>query len=576
MKKEIVDALNTITQGLSNPHYFEETRPINYDITAYCISCGTEPSDRELEREWTSIVLPRLKASNVKVFQETATRLEREWRSQKRARQGERTEEEEDNRMRKLLIRAKFEHRAATLDHSSNTLARDFQAFDRSPIAKNAISSSSACRTPPFLQGSSSPESPSQSPVAPPKFAPPRGNKDEESHAFFNSAGSLQDIILGSLRDGCSLPSWAKDRPLHTFKMQLRHDWGPRVTDLYEAAKAKPILDHIHIDEIALLSGIVHLNKNHVGFSELEIKSITREVLESFYSQEMKDEDIQRAQDATLLWANWVQKWKTLLLSEKVAAQREDRDSVGAVDTEPVVEAILSSYTECKSKKITAIFFIALHAFRHYSTWASLLSESDCLMAVVGPILNEIMALQHKIKFTCANACTSVGKTRKVQLQQDGQSRQPDIIGQTESKEEVFYGELKGPHPKTAAVNTDILRLAIFSKDSLDQLHNMLVQGPPLLTFQSVGRDVTFFLGTKVDNTIVHVHLSTVRLPTRLSEMDLDYEFFFHLFQVQTLISVAKDRLENKRVEPLQEVFFPTLGTPERNAALRSSLDSRK
>ncbi|KAF9950291.1 hypothetical protein BGZ72_008037 [Mortierella alpina] len=132
------------------------------------------------------------------------------------------------------------------------------------------------------------------------------------------------------------LPSWAKDRLLHKFKMQLRDDWDPRVTDLYEAAMAKPILDHIHIDEIAL-----------------EIKTITREILESFYNQKMKEENIQRAHDAALLWANWVQKWKTLLLNEKVAAQRENRDSVEAVDTEPVVEEILSSYTECKSKKTT-------------------------------------------------------------------------------------------------------------------------------------------------------------------------------------------------------------------------------
>ena len=56
-----------------------------------------------------------------------------------------------------------------------------------------------------------------------------------------------------------------------------------------------------------MLSGIVHFNKNHVGFSEQEIKTITREVLENFYSQEMKDEDIRRAYDAAVLWASWVQ-----------------------------------------------------------------------------------------------------------------------------------------------------------------------------------------------------------------------------------------------------------------------------
>ncbi|KAK3810542.1 MAG: hypothetical protein J3R72DRAFT_78610 [Linnemannia gamsii] len=325
-----------------------------------------------------------------------------------------------------------------------------------------------------------------------------------------------------------------------------------------------------------LLSGILHLNKSHIGFTAQESKRISREVLQKFYSPEKEDEDIQRAADAAFLWATWVQKWKSLLLNEKIAAQRDSRDAVGSVDTEPVVEAILSSYADCKSKKITSIFYIALHVFRQYNNWAGLISESDCLMAVVGPILNEIMALQHKTKFTCANACTSVGKSRKARLQQDGQSRQPDVIGQTEDNREVYYGELKGLHPSTEAVNTDILRLAIFTKDSLDQLHNTLVQGPPLLTFQAVGRDVTFFLGTKIDNTIVHVRLSTVKLPSRLTEVDLDHDFFFHLFQVQTLINIANVCLENKREKPLQDIFFPTLGTPERNAALKSPLAQKR
>ncbi|KAF9561824.1 hypothetical protein EC968_005602 [Mortierella alpina] len=466
MKKEMLDALKKVTKGLSNPQYFEETQPVDYDVSAYCISCGTEPSDRKLEREWTSIVLPRLKASNVKVLQEAATRLERKWKSQKRTRQAERSEEEEENRMRKLLIRAKYEHRSATLDHSSSTLARDFRDFDRSSITKN---------TP-----------------------------------------LLQDIILSSLRDGCSLPPWAKDRPLYKFKLRLREEWGARVTELYESAKRKPFLDHTHVDEIALLSGIVHLNKRHVGFSEQEIKAITASVLEMFYSHEMKEQDIQRAQDAVLLWSSW--QWKRLLMNEKIAAQRENRDPVEAIDTEPVVDAILSSYAECKGKKITPVLFIALHAFRQYNSWATLVSESDCLMGVVGPILKEVMAFQHEIN---ANACTSVGKTRKAQLKQDGQSRQPDVIGLTEAKDEIFYGEVKGPAPKTADVNTDILRLAVFSKDSLDQVHNLVEEGPPLVTFLAGSRDVTFFLAAKVDNTIVHLQLSTVRLPADLKEMDL-------------------------------------------------------
>ncbi|KAG0037927.1 hypothetical protein BGZ83_003268, partial [Gryganskiella cystojenkinii] len=114
----------------------------------------------------------------------------------------------------------------------------------------------------------------------------------------------------------------------------------------------------------------------------------------------MRNDDIKRAEDASKMWATWVQKWRLLLQNEKVAALKEDRDPVNLVDTEPVVNAILLSYAECKSKKITTIFFIALHVFRQYNTWAPLVSESDCLMTVVGPIFNEIMALQQRIKFT--------------------------------------------------------------------------------------------------------------------------------------------------------------------------------
>ncbi|KAG0247410.1 hypothetical protein BG011_001560, partial [Mortierella polycephala] len=91
----------------------------------------------------------------------------------------------------------------------------------------------------------------SQSSPAPPKFAPQKDTEYEASHAFFTSGGSLQAIFLDNLREGHSLPSWAKDRPSYTFELQLQGNWGPRVTELYNAAKAKADLDHTHVDEIA-------------------------------------------------------------------------------------------------------------------------------------------------------------------------------------------------------------------------------------------------------------------------------------------------------------------------------------
>ncbi|KAG0196540.1 hypothetical protein BGX28_010003 [Mortierella sp. GBA30] len=439
------------------------------------------------------------------------------------------------------------------------------------------VSSSSACRTPPYNQGFSlsSPEPSSQSPPAPPTFVPQKGTQDVASHAFFTSGGSLQDIFLDNLREGHSLPSWAKDRPSYTFELQLQESWGPRVTELYNMAKTKADLDHTHVDEIALLSGILYFNQNHVGFSAKEMANISAQVLQNFYSQDMEDKDMQRAAEAVVQWTSWVQIWKSTSLKEKLAAQKDARD-VREVNTELVIDAIMSSYTDCKNKNILSIVFIALHVFRRYNNWAHLVSESDCMMAVVGPFLQEVMDVQHEIKFTCANASTSAGKARKSSLRQDGQSRQPDIVGQARDAREVFYGELKGLNPSLAAVNTDMLRLAIFTKDALDQLHKTLEQGPPLLTFQTVGRDVTFFLGAKIDNTIVHAYLSSVKLPSLLSELDLDLEFFFRLFQVQTLVAIANSRLKNKRDKPLQDVPFPTLGTPQRNAALNTPQKNKK
>jgi hypothetical protein len=82
----------------------------------------------------------------------------------------------------------------------------------------------------------------------------------QETDAFFNSAGSSQDILLSNLRDGHTLPPWAKDRSLYTFKLRLRDDLGPRVTDLYKAAKAKAVLDHTHIADCVCHTGFIVLD----------------------------------------------------------------------------------------------------------------------------------------------------------------------------------------------------------------------------------------------------------------------------------------------------------------------------
>lgn len=117
----------------------------------------------------------------------------------------------------------------------------------------------------------------------------------------------------------------------------------------------------------------------------------------------------------------------------------------------------------------------------------------------------------------------------------------------------------------------DTLRLAIFAKDALDHLHCCLVENPPLLTFQTKGKTVVFFLAAKQGNAIVHARISSFQLPSNLSELNLNQEFFFRLFQVQTLLKTTREYLKNRRVERLQDYCpFPTLGTPERLHAMRT------
>ncbi|KAF9421052.1 hypothetical protein BGZ76_004011 [Entomortierella beljakovae] len=411
-------------------------------------------------------------------------------------------------------------------DENSNDLGVPRQKKPRLSPPPNRNGASSTCYTPPYHGGSvgSSPKLSTTSPPLPPVFTLDDKTVQQEAEFFFTNTGTMQDILLSNLQEGKRLPPWVKNRPIYMFDFQLTENWGPRVTKLYEEAKTKPVLDHTHVDDIAyvfallflvtillsLLSGIVHFNNNHTGFSQPEISKISGEVLSMFYSKDMEDADMKRAVDATNLWANWVQ-------------------------------------------LVIIMLRIRLWLVIIYVNY-------DCT--------NDLIF--------SANACTATGKTRKVNLQQSGQSRQPDVIGQTEDGNEVFFGEMKGMHPGLEAVNTDVLRLAIFTKDSLDLLHNTLERAPPLVTFQTVGSEIVFFLGARVNNTIVHMRLSTVKLPSSLKEVDLDYDFFFRLFQIQNLINLTKDCLEEKRSTPLQEESFPTLGTPERYAALSSPKKPRK
>lgn len=263
----------------------------------------------------------------------------------------------------------------------------------------------------------------------------------------------------------------------------------------------------------------------------------------------------------------------------------------------------MAVYEDCKTKNILPVLFMALHVFRKFNKWSRLRSEADCAMGMVGPILEEVLHIQHEVKFTrsvlavfhysfmfsflkgskyrfsifSANFTTVHGKERKQELGQHGSSRQPDVVGCTADGKEIYFGELKGIHVTKQDVNVDILRLAIFAKDALDHLHCILAEDPPLLTFRTKGRSVVFFLAVKRGNAIVHVRISAIELPSKLGELNLDQEFFFRLFQIQTLLGVSKEFLQNKREKKLQDHrSFPTLGTPDRLHAMRSPSKSAR
>jgi len=125
-------------------------------------------------------------------------------------------------------------------------------------------------------------------------------------------------------------------------------------------------------------------------------------------------------------------------------------------------------------------------------------------------------------------------------------------------------------HPSTLSRNTHTLRIAVFTKDSLDELLRVLEVDLPLISFRSVGPDVVFSLGAKITNTVVHTRISNLKMPTCLSELRLlEQTFFFRMFQIRSLVLITSTRLKQKRREPIGDNNpFPTLATPLRNVAL--------
>ncbi|KAG9319511.1 hypothetical protein KVV02_002816 [Mortierella alpina] len=388
-------------------------------------------------------------------------------------------------------------------------------------------------------------------------------NDDVDAFAFFNKRDP-KDILFDSLQDGKRLPQRIWNQPDYKFVFQLKDlDLGDKITMHYNDVRKQTDLDHTKVDRIALMSGIVHICDGYFGLSSSDTTALHNAVVDLYYSKELADADIQRARYSEDIWSTWIRAIRRLSFTEKADAKRQGREP-RPIDTVPIMDEIMSSRELCKDKDILPVFYIAMNVFRKFSDRVGKLSETEWMTRVIAPFLEEFMGIQHDVTFACTNSVTLA--ERKANLNQDGQTRQPDVIGRCTPPLELYYGELKPKNPRIEDSNTDRLRIAIFTKDSLDQLDRKLVSPPPVVSFQAIGGAVTFYIGAKVDNVIVHSKLSTITLPSQLGQLDLHEETFYALFQVRTLIMAANAKARDVRESPLDVRSFPTFGTPERLA----------
>ncbi|KAF8925039.1 hypothetical protein BGZ47_003514, partial [Haplosporangium gracile] len=221
----------------------------------------------------------------------------------------------------------------------------------------------------------------------------------DDPNTFFTSTTEHQhrEYLLQALHDGKQLPSNC-DRPDYTFTLPLGgKDWGAKMTRIYDATRQKEILTFRDLNEIAVLSGVLHVDEEHAHLSKDEILQIRRDVLQTFYTNAQQEEDLKRARAARNYWVTWCELWSSIELSVSLAT---DQGAESTLDTTPVIDSIMAAYGDCKAQNILPVLFMALHVFRKFNTWSKLRSEADCAMAMVGPILEEVLQIQHEVKFT--------------------------------------------------------------------------------------------------------------------------------------------------------------------------------
>lgn len=126
-------------------------------------------------------------------------------------------------------------------------------------------------------------------------------------NTFFTSTTEHQhrEYLLQALYDGKQLPHDC-NRPDYTFTLPLGgKDWGARMTRIYDATRQNENLTFRDLNEIAILSGVLHVDEEHAHLSKDEILQIRRDVLQTFYTNEQQEEDLKRSQAARDHWATW-------------------------------------------------------------------------------------------------------------------------------------------------------------------------------------------------------------------------------------------------------------------------------
>lgn len=132
-------------------------------------------------------------------------------------------------------------------------------------------------------------------------------HQGDDSDTVFTSATEHQhrEYLLQALHDGKQLPRNC-DRPDYTFNLPLGgKDWGPKMTRIYDTTRQKAILTFRDLNEIAILSGVLHVDEEHAHLSKDEILQIRRDVLQTFYTNAQQEEDLKRARAARDYWVTW-------------------------------------------------------------------------------------------------------------------------------------------------------------------------------------------------------------------------------------------------------------------------------